>query len=126
MWKEEGFMSLYRGVFMNIFAGSVANSLFFYVYEDGKKRHGFDSKQPYSWRTALISYKAGLVSMAVTTPLWTVKTRMILFQEYGNRESVHSRSIFWQVCRDMFVNEGVKSFYRGFVPSIFMCNYGVI
>ena len=37
-------MSLYRGVFMNLIAGSIANSIFFYVYEDGKNRHGFDPK----------------------------------------------------------------------------------
>lgn len=111
---------------MNLFAGSIANSIFFYVYEDGKKRYGFDPKQPYSWRTVLISYQAGFLSSAVTTPLWTVKTRMMLFQEYGHIEKVNSINIFCQVCKDMYLNEGLKSFYRGFVPSLFMCNYGVI
>jgi hypothetical protein len=30
--KEEGFFSLYRGVIINLIAGSIANSVFFYVY----------------------------------------------------------------------------------------------
>jgi hypothetical protein len=36
IYKEEGFFSLYRGVIINMIAGSLANSVFFYVYQDGK------------------------------------------------------------------------------------------
>ena len=81
MYLNEGFASLYRGVLMNVIAGSIANSIFFYVYQDGKKKYNFDSNKPYSWETLLISYRAGIASMAITTPLWTLKTRMVLFQE---------------------------------------------
>ena len=48
MYKLEGFNALYRGVLMNAFAGSIANSIFFYVYSDGKKRYNFDPSKPYS------------------------------------------------------------------------------
>ena len=64
---------------MNAFAGSIANSVFFYAYSDGKKRYGYDQNNPYSWKTMMISYRAGICAMVVTTPLWTVKTRMALF-----------------------------------------------
>jgi hypothetical protein len=66
---------------MNIIAGSVANSIFFYVYTDGKKRYNYDPDNPYSWKVIWISWRSGLVSMAITTPLWTVKTRMVLYKE---------------------------------------------
>lgn len=79
MYKTEGFGSLYRGVVINAVAGSVANSIFFYVYSDGKKKYNFDPEKPYGFNTMLISYRAGLASMFVTTPFWTVKTRVILF-----------------------------------------------
>ena len=81
MYRLEGFNALYRGVLMSAFAGSIANSIFFYVYADGKKKYNFDQNKPYSWQTMIISYRAGLVSMAITTPLWTLKTRMALYQE---------------------------------------------
>ena len=81
MYKHEGLSALYRGVFINIFAGSIANSIFFYVYTDGKKRYNYDPNNPYSLKTILISLRAGLVSMAATTPLWTIKTRLALFKE---------------------------------------------
>jgi hypothetical protein len=78
---EEGFFSLYRGVIINLIAGSIANSVFFYVYQDGKKRYEYDPKQPYSLKTIMISMRAGLVSMFVSAPLWTIKTRMVLYRE---------------------------------------------
>lgn len=78
---EEGFFSLYRGVIISLFAGSIANSIFFYVYADGKKRYKYDNERPYSLNTVLISMRAGLVSMFLTAPLWTVKTRMVLYRE---------------------------------------------
>jgi hypothetical protein len=123
MYRNEGFSSLYRGVIINAFAGSLANSIFFYVYSDGKNRYGFDQSKPYSWQTLFISYRAGLASMAVTTPFWTVKTRLSLYQE---QTKVRSDYIMRQVVTEMYQKEGLVSFYRGFVPSIFMSTYGVI
>jgi hypothetical protein len=32
IYKEEGFFSLYRGVLINMVAGSLANMCFFYIY----------------------------------------------------------------------------------------------
>ncbi|MFN9900638.1 MAG: hypothetical protein ACK55Z_18020 [bacterium] len=55
-------MSLYRGVLINVLAGSLANSIFFYIYTDGKQRYGFDQNNPQAWTTALISMRAGVVA----------------------------------------------------------------
>ena len=81
MHFEEGFSVLYRGVLVNMLAGSIANSIFFYVYSDGKKRYHYDPAKPYSLKTMFISLRAGLVSMFLTTPMWTVKTRLVLYKE---------------------------------------------
>ncbi len=78
---EEGFSVLYRGVLINAVAGSIANSIFFYIYADGKKRYNYDQNKPYSMNTVFISMRAGLVSMFLTTPMWTVKTRLALYKE---------------------------------------------
>lgn len=72
---------LYRGVVINMVAGSIANSIFFYIYADGKKRYHYDPSKPYSFTTVIISMRAGLVSMFLTTPMWTVKTRLALYKE---------------------------------------------
>lgn len=78
MYGQEGLMALYRGALVNLVAGSVAQSIFFYAYADGKTRYGFDREAPGSWVTAWVSLRAGLISMALTTPMWVVKTRLAL------------------------------------------------
>lgn len=114
---------MYRGVIINALAGSIANMVFFYVYSDGKKRYNYDPSKPYSMTTVLISLRAGLVSMFITTPLWTIKTREVLYREQFN---VPNYMIVQRVAMDMYRNEGIRGFYHGFVPSIFMSTYGVI
>ena len=42
MYRNEGIGSLYRGLGVNIVAGSIANTIFFYVYDEGKTRYGYD------------------------------------------------------------------------------------
>ena len=42
MYRHEGLISLYRGALVNIVAGSIANSIFFFVYTDGKHKYGYD------------------------------------------------------------------------------------
>eukprot|EP00347_Sterkiella_histriomuscorum_P013088 403366067 len=120
---EEGFSVLYRGVLVNMIAGSIANSIFFFIYSDGKKRYNFDPNHPYSLKTILISMRAGVVSMFLTTPMWTIKTRLVLYKEQTGLNSLQATS---KIITDMYKHEGIKGFYRGFVPSIFLSTYGII
>ena len=81
IYRQEGFLSLYRGVIVNLVAGSLANMAFFYVYQDGKKRYSYDQANPNSLKTVWISFRAGIISMFLCAPLWIIKTRMVLFRE---------------------------------------------
>jgi hypothetical protein len=81
MYQKEGLPSLYRGVVLNLVASSIAQSIFFYVYTEGKHRYSYDENNPSGWTTALISLRAGLASMTLTTPMWVVKTRIVLHRQ---------------------------------------------
>ena len=81
MYRENGLLTLYRGAAINIFAGSIANAIFFSVYADGKRRYVKEGDSVHSLNTALVSLRAGVVSMISTTPIWVVKTRLALFKE---------------------------------------------
>jgi hypothetical protein len=79
LYKKEGFNSLWRGVVINGAGNSLAMTIFFGLYQEGKRRYDHDAQNPFSWKTVFISLRAGMVTMASTTPLWAVKTRMALF-----------------------------------------------
>ena len=123
MYRKEGLASLYRGVLINLAASSVAQSVFFYVYADGKRRYKFDKDQPNSWVTAWISLRAGICSMTITTPMWTTKTRLTL---HLSGTQSQSKYVLPEVVFDMWRTEGIRAFFKGYVPSLFLCSYGMI
>jgi hypothetical protein len=41
MYLEEGLVSFYRGVYINMVGNTVSNMLFFSLYADGKKRYNY-------------------------------------------------------------------------------------
>ena len=76
IYRTEGFAALYRSSLLTIARGSVMNSIFFYVYNDCKRRYGFDPEDKV--KTGLISFRASLAGMIFTMPILVVKTRMAL------------------------------------------------
>ena len=79
VYRKEGVNSLFRGVVINGASNSLASAIFFYLYQEGKIRYKNDQNNPLSWNTVFVSLRASTICMAITTPLWAVKTRMALF-----------------------------------------------
>lgn len=97
--------------------------MFFYVYADGKRRYNFDKDKPNSWVTAWISFRAGICSMTVTTPMWTTKTRLTL---HRSSSASTQKFLLPEVVLDMWQTEGIRAFFKGYIPSLFLCSYGMI
>ena len=123
MYRQEGILSLYRGAMLNIIAGSLANSIFFYIYTDGKQRYGFDQNNPNSWSTIFISLRAGVISTIITCPLWVVKARLALYKQSNVSQSSF---VLPHVVKDMLLNEGPTAFYKGLGPGLVLSTYGII
>ena len=64
---------------LNGFAGSTANAVFFYFYQDGKKRYKVENRDPTSLEIMAVSFRASVISMVTTTPMWTTRTRLVLY-----------------------------------------------
>ena len=78
MYKTEGLISFYRGVYINLMGNSVANAIFFYIYGYEKKLWNYKRETAPMWLTAYISMKAAVISWAFTNPIWVIKTRISL------------------------------------------------
>ena len=79
IYSSEGLNALYRGFGTSLAAGVTTYGTFFAIYADGKKRYGFDKDKPHKLKHIGLSFRAGIVSMLIAAPFWTIKTRMALF-----------------------------------------------
>jgi solute carrier family 25 (mitochondrial folate transporter), member 32 len=125
MYKTEGSVAFFRGVYVNMLGNWTASYIFFYVYAKEKKRLNYRRDTASFWLTAYISMKAGIVGITLTNPIWTVKTRLGL---HWNSNNLHSNGfeLTRNIVRDMYFREGVSSFYRGYMAGWFLSLYGVV
>jgi hypothetical protein len=84
MYGEEGFKTLYRGVYIHFIGNALASGIFFFVYGYGKKHYDLENKSPFSPLTLWISALAGIASAGGVTPIWVLKTRIILYRNAEN------------------------------------------
>jgi hypothetical protein len=125
MWKNEGLVSFYRGMYINILANAVSGGIFFGIFADGKKRYNYERETAPLWLTMWISLRAGLVTMTLVNPIWCIKTRVTLhWNELENKKS--GVKLVKNTIAEMYRKEGAYSFFRGLSASMFMSFYGVI
>jgi len=125
MYRNEGFVSFYRGLFVNILANAVSGGIFFGLFADGKKRYNYERETAPLWLTSWIALRAGFVTMTLVNPIWCIKTRVTLhWNELDNKKS--GIKLCKDTIQEMYQKEGIPSFFRGISASVFMSFYAVI
>lgn len=129
--REEGIRGLYRGLVPITIGYLPTWTIYFTVYEQGKKRYpkilhkqGIESDALTHFCSALT---AGMVSTIGVNPIWVVKTRLMI--QTGSHSSIYDGSgaaknqTYYRgtldAFRQMYKEEGIKVFYSGLVPSMF-------
>lgn len=94
---------------------------------------GNDHKQLGAERHMAAAAEAGIMTLALTNPIWVVKTRLCL--QYG---SVSSPNVncelpaykryhgMFDAFRKVYKHEGFTGFYKGFVPGILGVSHGAL
>ncbi|EGV65901.1 hypothetical protein CANTEDRAFT_102320 [Yamadazyma tenuis ATCC 10573] len=99
---------LYKGLSPNIIGNITGWSLYFTLYEQFKTSF---SQSPNTIKYFSASTVSGLVTSLLTNPVWVIKTRLL---------SEKSRySSMADAIRKIYTEEGVKTFWKGSVPSLF-------
>ena len=96
-----------------------------FSYGIGKTHYKLDERKWYSPITLWISFLSGIVSTSVTTPIWTLKTRIILYRNEENRYYRSNQLLKW-AAEDIYSQEGVKGLFKGYLPGLMLCMYGMI
>ncbi|XP_053381876.1 peroxisomal membrane protein PMP34-like [Mercenaria mercenaria] len=123
--KQEGFLSLYRGLIPVVTTLCCSNFVYFYTYNCLKAVFLADGVKPDPFKDLGFAFISGVVNVLVTTPLWVVNTRLklqgIKFQteEYRGDKQVRYNGII-DCLRKIVKNEGVFALWNGTKPSLIL------
>uniref|UniRef100_A0A6M2DLP2 Solute carrier family 25 member 32 n=1 Tax=Xenopsylla cheopis TaxID=163159 RepID=A0A6M2DLP2_XENCH len=127
IFKQEGLRGLYRGVAPNIWGSGTSWGLYFLFYNTIKTyTQDGNSLVPLSPTAHLIiAAQAGTLSLAITNPIYVIKTRLCL--QYGNEKlNAKQYSGMFNGLQQIYTKEGIRGLYRGFVPGMFGVSHGAV
>ncbi|XP_034254378.1 calcium-binding mitochondrial carrier protein SCaMC-3 isoform X4 [Thrips palmi] len=112
MLHEGGFWSLWRGNGINVLKIAPESAIKFMAYEQAKcVIRGTQARELTIYERFCAGSLAGGVSQTIIYPLEVMKTRLAL------RKTGQYKSIV-DAARKIYLHEGPKSFYRGYVPNL--------
>lgn len=127
LYRSSGVRVFYQGVVPNIWGAGLSWGFYFFFYNNIKMyMQDTDSKKSLSAMSHMLAAaESGVLTLALTNPIWVAKTRMCL--QYENT-AVASRdySSLARVLLNIWKQEGIRGFYKGFIPGIFGVSHGAL
>ncbi|CAD5234527.1 unnamed protein product [Bursaphelenchus xylophilus] len=112
--RAEGVRGLYQGLSPSIIASPLSWGLYFHIYHEIHDFCGLDHKTPSHSINLGLGCVSGALVMAVTNPLWVVKTRLCLQYEH----QIRKYRGFGHCLLTIWKEEGLAGYYKGFVPGL--------
>ena len=136
--RREGWQGLYQGLSAGVWGASLSWGGYFFFYERAKlrwlaNREHESAKVPHdAWHQMAASSEAGVIMVALTNPIWLVKTRMQLQLrqrvadaapvEIGQRPYRGFLDALTTIGRE----EGPLALYKGSIPALMLVSHGVV
>lgn len=111
LYKKFGLTSLYRGLSANLLGNASSWGLYFCLYSFYKDLLGKEYNLFGNMGNFTASVMAGCSSLVISNPIWIAKTRMC--------RDIELKNTIMQVFNNIYLNDGIKGFYRGVVPGLF-------
>lgn len=112
MLKEGGVTSFWRGNGINVLKIAPESAIKFAAYEQVKRLIRQDENRPMAiYERFAAGACAGGISQSTIYPLEVLKTRLALGKS-GQYSSILDAAV------KIYANEGIKSFYRGYIPNV--------
>lgn len=100
----------YRGVGPNFIGNVSAWAIYFGLYGEFKELVASPNSPNYFAASSL----AGLCTTLLTNPIWVLKTRIL-----STPKTKSSYTSLWDGIKKIYINEGVRTFWKGTIPSLF-------
>ena len=119
--REEGPAALYRGVSLTALRQATNQGVNFTAYQEFKSlalrwQPDLAGTLP-TWQTAFIGLISGAMGPFSNAPIDTIKTRLQK-SSFAPDDTRSAMSRIAGIAREMWAQEGVKSFYRGITPRV--------
>ncbi|XP_060064214.1 peroxisomal membrane protein PMP34-like [Ylistrum balloti] len=120
--KEEGVLSLYRGLIPVLTSLCCSNFVYFYTYNGLKAIFLGHTGKPDALKDLTFAFMAGVINVLVTTPLWVVNTRLklqgIKFQteKYREKKMPKYKGILDALLK-IAKMEGIGTLWNGTLPA---------
>ncbi|XP_063220382.1 solute carrier family 25 member 32 [Bacillus rossius redtenbacheri] len=129
--REEGARGLYRGVAPNVWGSGCAWGIYFLFYNTIKTWiQGGNAQKPLGPSLHMLAAaEAGILTLAMTNPIWVVKTRLCLqYNELDMTKISDSKRYagMMDALQKIYTHEGIRGLYKGFVPGIFGVSHGAL
>ncbi|XP_065843602.1 solute carrier family 25 member 32-like [Oscarella lobularis] len=124
IFRTEGIRGLYKGLTPNLAGSCTSWGIFFYAYNAIKLSLADWSNfnQTEAGRHLVAAAIAGSLTLALTNPLWVVKTRMCLEYDSASRRYHSMADAFLKIYR----LEGFSGLYKGFLPGLLGVSHGAL
>jgi solute carrier family 25 folate transporter 32 len=125
--RQEGVRNLYRGASANVVGNGTSWGLYFLYYNAMKfSLQDGNINLPLPATTHLLcALCAGALTLAITNPVWVVKTRMCLVSSASVPHYMQYSGV-----REGLVNlwryEGFRGLYSGFIPGLLGTSHGAV
>ncbi|EAR86367.3 folate carrier protein, putative (macronuclear) [Tetrahymena thermophila SB210] len=123
IYSQEGVRGLYKGFGWTLFAQSVSRVLFFTLYE--KSRDFYEKilqHQSKEFQIFVASTQSGVIATFITTPMWILKTRMLL----NTKQNISGYQNLNSAILSIYNEHGILGFWRGLSVSLPLCFHGTI
>lgn len=88
--------------------------------------HAIVSKASFKvYNCATVMLYTGMLTLTVTNPVWVVKTRLCL-PDTASVPAYMRYTGLYDGLKKLYCNEGVRGFYRGFIPGLWGTSHGAI
>ena len=111
MLAEGGVLSLWRGNGVNVLKIAPETAIKFYAYETVKSLINENSSQLTIGQRFFAGSMAGSIAQTAIYPLEVVKTRLAIAR-------TNQYAGFWDCISIIFAREGIKGFFKGWVPNM--------